>query len=100
MRLRYQTGCIGAPPSEPTMAYLPSCSTRIKANFLILPLLRPRVVKITTRPFGASEGVGFAAVGCFVTLDLIAHPLARTRLVLPCQWHVAIIDSPSPQARR
>ena len=41
-----------------------------------------------------------AAVGGFVTLDLIAHPLARTRLVLPCQWHAAIIDSPSPQARR
>ena len=47
LRLRYQTGCVGLPPWEPTMAYLPSCSTRIKANFLILPLLRPRVVKIT-----------------------------------------------------
>jgi hypothetical protein len=30
------------------MAYLPSCSTRINANFLILPLWRPRVVKMTT----------------------------------------------------
>jgi hypothetical protein len=30
------------------MAYLPSCSTRINGNFLIFPVLRPRVVKITT----------------------------------------------------
>ncbi len=82
------------------MAYLPSCSTRINANFLILPLLRPRVVKITTGRLGTGEGVGFAAVGGLVSLYLIAHPLARTRLVLPCQRHSAIIDSPSPQARR
>jgi hypothetical protein len=31
-----------------TMAYSPSCSTRINGNFLILPVLRARVVKITT----------------------------------------------------
>ena len=39
---------MGAPPLEATRAYSPPCSTRISGVFLILPLLLPRVVTITT----------------------------------------------------
>src|SRR5439155_26829790 len=46
-RLRYHTGCCGAPPIDATTAYSPSCSTRINADLRSLAVLRPRVVSTT-----------------------------------------------------
>ena len=46
VRLWYQTGCFGAPPTEATSAYSPSCSTRISGDLRILPDLLPRVVRM------------------------------------------------------
>src|SRR3954454_1754325 len=48
LRLKYQTGCFGAPPIDATSAYSPSCSTRISAVLRSLPLLLPRVVTMIT----------------------------------------------------
>lgn len=42
--LWYQTGFFGAPPSEATTAYCPSCSTRISGVLRSLPVLAPTVV--------------------------------------------------------
>lgn len=42
--LKYQTGCLGAPPSEATTAYSPWCSTRISGVLRSLPDLAPTVV--------------------------------------------------------
>src|ERR1700733_7044048 len=42
--LWYQTGFFGAPPSDATMAYSPSCSTRISGVLRSLPVLAPTVV--------------------------------------------------------
>ena len=42
--LWYQTGCLGAPPREATIAYSPSCSTRISGVLRSLPVLAPTVV--------------------------------------------------------
>ena len=85
---------LAEPPSEPTMAYLPSCSTRINANFLILPLLRPRVVKMTTgRRVPARRWLG---VRPWLRSARPARvpTYARARLVPPVS-DTAIIDSPS-----
>src|ERR1700733_15339626 len=42
--LWYQTGFFGAPPSDATTAYSPSCSTRMSGVLRSLPLLAPTVV--------------------------------------------------------
>src|SRR5690349_9056106 len=47
-RLLYQDGFLGAPPSEATAAYTPSCSTRMTGDLRSLPLLTPRLVRMTT----------------------------------------------------
>ncbi|CKV43089.1 Uncharacterised protein [Mycobacterium tuberculosis] len=46
--LWYQTGFFGAPPSEATIAYWPSCSTRISGVLRSLPVFAPTVVSRMT----------------------------------------------------
>jgi hypothetical protein len=39
---------LGAPPSDATSAYSPSCSTRMSGVLRSFPLLLPRVVRMIT----------------------------------------------------
>src|ERR1700712_2843866 len=56
--LKYQTGCFGAPPSEATTAYSPSCSTRISGVLRTFPDFAPMVVsRITGRPLSSMPSV-------------------------------------------
>src|ERR1700712_4549588 len=52
--LKYHTGCLGAPPSDATTAYSPSCSTRMSGVLRTLPVLAPMVVRrMTGRPLSS-----------------------------------------------
>ena len=47
-RLRTHCGSVGAPPREPTAAYTPSCSTRIRGTLRVAPVRAPVIVNSTT----------------------------------------------------
>ena len=75
-------GACGAPPMEPTSAYSPSCSTRIRAILRTIAAVAALHRDDDDGQTRVPQRVGLLATGALVRLDLVADPLRGRRGVL------------------